>query len=162
MTRSQFDDAGWPDKWARVQRGYQRVELIRLDPPAKGDADEPQALDDVLRFFTNCNHLADWLKNDRVDPHPEAMNFARKDPDLLICRDLTNGDKHCVLEARFHPTYPDATTTAEVVRDSGGRARWWIEVTRGDRRDVFAVAARCMDAWSGFIGRLPKPPGSAR
>lgn len=167
--RSQFDDSGWPDQWQRVQRWYKRVEAIRVSPPAKGEPGEPDALDYLLAFFVFCFHLGDWLEHDRRDPHAGAISYLHSDPDLLICRDLANGWKHCVLDPARKPTWPNAVTTASPVRHSGRlRVEWRVEVQPGDFRDVFSVAQRCMEAWRRYIAALPVklvssavPPGAA-
>jgi hypothetical protein len=158
MRRSQFDDSGWPEQWARVQRWHRRLDRIRAAPPAKGAPGEPEALDEVLAFFSNCYHLVDWLKNDRVDPHPEARAFVHRTETLLACRDLANGSKHCVLESgsRRVPasTYPNMTTTAQTIVASPAVARWLVEAKPGDRRDMFDLADQCVEAWRGFIDGL--------
>jgi hypothetical protein len=159
MLRSQFDDTGWPEQWARVQRRHRRLAQIRAAPPAKGAPGEPEALDDVLAFFGDCFHLADWLKNDRVDPHPEARKFVHETEVLLICRDLANGTKHCVLDSRWPAsTYPNMTTTAQTIAGSPAQARWLVEVEPGDRRDLFDLADQCVKAWRSFIDGLEGGP----
>jgi hypothetical protein len=153
--RSQFDDTGWPEQWARVQRWHKRLDRFRAAPPAKGDPSEPEALDQALAFFMNCYHLADWLEKDRQDPHPGATNFVHQTEVLRVCRDLCNGIKHCVLEAspKFKPTYPNMTTTAQTVVVAGvPTTRWWVDVKPGDRRDMFDLADQCVAAWRSFPG----------
>ena len=93
-----------------------------------------------------------------VDPHPEAEKFANETEALRVCRDLCNGLKHAVLSSKkYPPTYPDMTTTAQVVWTSvEPEWRWLIVVKDGDERDMLAVADECMEAWRGFIAGLPK------
>lgn len=159
VRRSQFGPLGWPEQWLRVQSWYDRVAPILAAPPRPRAPSEARAADDVFAFFMNCYHLADWLQNDRADPHPEARAFVDRTEVLRVCRDLCNGLKHAVLDAkRPTTTYSRMTTTAEVTYHFPEPAvRWLIVVDDGDERDMSVVADECMTAWRGFIAGLTRP-----
>ena len=87
----------WVQQRDRVKRRYQRFSEINagIEHTLPSDFYE----DDVRSFFTDCDHLKDWLKNYPASGvfETDVEMFVHSSQNLRICGDLANGSKHAVL-----------------------------------------------------------------
>jgi len=163
MVQSSHLGTDWRDQWERVLRWHQRATAVRAALPASGPA-KTRALDDILAFFMNSYHLADWVHRDGAKPPQDVQTFIEGDSSMLVCRDICNGLKHY----RLDPAYPStsdsdwstATRPLDPIVISGGHSsrmvggqrgsRWVFEHDGGDR-DMFDLADACVEAWRKFL-----------
>lgn len=81
----------WKDQYLRMIRNRDNLKSIPLEQKKL----KPYLVQDSLfDFFTNCYHLADWLKNCGLE---DSIEYAINDKNLSICRGIANGTKHLKL-----------------------------------------------------------------
>ena len=147
----------WSDQWTRTLRSY--AELPGVARHAFGAVD---ARDAFMRFFMDCFHVKDWLKNDpalSLGNRPEK--YVEDTPDLLLCADLCNGSKHLAMKPyqggggyRVDPLTRMSTGAIE-----DGTHLAVVVPGAGRTEDALDLAGRCLSAWRRFLAseQLPEP-----
>jgi hypothetical protein len=79
----------------RTERWQERLKKF-LDNNENID-NQDDGVDILYSFFQNCWHIKDWIINSNVLEREIVNDFFHCDDDLKICRDLTNGSKHFVI-----------------------------------------------------------------
>jgi hypothetical protein len=116
-----------------------------------------------LRFFLNCYHLKDWIKNDKSAGLPaqnNVENFVSSSYPLNLCADICNAHKHLKLRAPRSDGNP--RFAKKYYKLVGDRASTKITVkfeidTTGGPLDAFTLATQCIDAWRFFIVSTCEP-----
>jgi hypothetical protein len=111
-------------------------------------------------FFLNCHHLKDWvMKDPALASLGDVEHFIDGCPELRICADLCNANKHFKLDRKPRSDVSPQTGPKRVALDIhiGSpeppviRVKYEIETTAGTR-DAFDIATECMNAWAHFLG----------
>ena len=134
--------------------GRSRFDLLRTTGLSRlrGRADH------ALAFFLNCYHLADWLYHDGF---ADARDYARTDAVLRVCRDLANGQKHLVLDARA--SAPDTTVSdrsATLAAHSLSHVftiAWTDGAGQLQKKDALQLADACIASWRSFMAANGHP-----
>jgi hypothetical protein len=104
---------------------------------------------DVSSFFSECNHVADWLWTDpdvkNVD-ETEVRDYISKDQPLKICRAFSNTSKHPTLTGKSRMTAEICTK-----HDDGSVLIEWRDGDRSGRVDALELAMQCMASWRRFL-----------
>lgn len=148
------------EQWQRVKRYHDRFE--RLSAGIEHTEASPHYDDDVYAFFQNCYHLKDWIKNDPFCVGwPSVESLVNSDPDLQLCADLCNGQKHLKLtthRSNENPQFQGKSINLNINEGLGtGTAEVKIAMTynvvttnRGTI-DALALARDCVNAWNTYI-----------
>lgn len=144
------------EKYENLQLEYQRIRDHKYigDNPHLVDATK----EDYLRFFENCFHLKNWLKEDILlgdSIREKVEGFIDKSANLKIAADLANASKHKVLnknirvdkdidliESGYGMMYSPQIYGKNIV----------ISLNRG-HFDAFDVASGCMSEWRDFLNK---------
>jgi hypothetical protein len=136
----------WREQYARMVRWHKRLRRYRLDP------DNPEyARDNFFAFAQACYHLVDWLGNDKSQPirRSDAKQFVDATPVLAFCRDIYNGSKHAVHDAKRKKVH--VTTYSMPV----GEGKWWASELcveyQGLSYSAPGFAYLCIANWRKFL-----------
>jgi len=148
----------YTEQLGRVKRYFARFKQI--NDGMVHDQSSDHYSDDVYAFFQNCYHLKDWIKNDAAcSAWSDVENYINSNPDLRICADLCNGQKHLVLtrpRSPENPSFAGENITLKIADGFGVKEsidismKFKIATTSGDM-DAFQLAERCVAAWEQYI-----------
>lgn len=146
------------DKFKSVQASFQRICEVKVSESSMFDASK----DEYIRFFQDCFHLKDWLKNDGSLPKRCRNNVERFVDDsesLRICADIANASKHKLLkkekfirvdknidliESGYVMMYdPTLTECGKCIRVKFNNILL----------DAFKLASECMREWEQYINK---------
>jgi len=148
------DRRPWTEKWQAILHSQKA-----LDAAYSGDArplGNTEIDGRVLTFFTECDHLRDWLTGDlaaltAVTREDIAAHFRASRP-LLICNAICNSHKH--------HTRPPGTTTARIretaITPNGARVTIEVDwaTPRATTIDALDLANDCIESWRSFLKRF--------
>lgn len=97
-----FQREGWQGQLRRVERWQVRL-LSALDQSVEGLGDD-DVLDYLYAFCQASYHLRDWLVNSGAATKRELEDLMEQTPSLGLCREICNGSKHLLLDARHRST----------------------------------------------------------
>jgi hypothetical protein len=123
-----------------MKRWRKRVQRDRID------LDDGR--DSFYAFTQACYHLVDWLENDRTQPirRCTADEFVETKPVLRFCRDICNGSKHGVLEAK------KVRVKNRSVKLGAEEAVWELSVEyEGQSYTASWFARLCILEWDRFL-----------
>jgi hypothetical protein len=142
----------------RVGRWYKRFKIIDDGDLHNRPSEERE--DDMYAFFLNCHYLKDWVKKDpALASLGDVEQLINGCPELCICADLCNGNKHFKLTKKPRSDLSPQRGPKRVALDIhvGSpeplviQVKYEIETTAGTR-DAFKIATECMNAWAHFLG----------
>lgn len=143
---------GWQDRWRQIQRDAAAV----CGPQSSTMTAENirDATSRLYDFFIRAYHLKDLLKADQGVPTSgetiESAITAR--PDLALCADLTNTDKHVVLDRAPRSGKQPSFRQASASSDANGTWRLVVEIDVGsDVVDGCGLAHRIVSAWDSQL-----------
>ena len=89
------------NNWSRQYKRMLRWKNYIVELSSNSELDLERLHDYFFSFFNNCNHLGEWLKEFGFE---NAINYRNADKYLDICRALSNGDKHFLID-KYKSTY---------------------------------------------------------
>ena len=142
------------EQWDRVRRWYDRFREISEGKLHDRPSDFYQ--DEVYAFFLNCYHLKDWIKNDPTASSlsSKVEDFITNYPDMALCADICNGNKHLVLSnhrSNKNPHFGKRLFKVGVGTQPTTIAIEYTIDTKSGPNDAFYLATRCLKAWEGFL-----------
>ncbi|WP_432246222.1 hypothetical protein ACRB8A_20120 (plasmid) [Arthrobacter sp. G.S.26] len=155
------EQESWLSKWDDVTRDYEAAE----ETLTTEGTDNRVIRHRLLRFFEDCWHLAEWIKNDTEVPAAVAQKVVKEawaaEP-MKLCEAVANTSKHHTRRA------DKATARVMAVKFPQGSGTWAPTVTikiwqpgiaEPQEHDGRTLAAECMAWWRGFIKQngLPVP-----
>ena len=115
-------------------------------------------LDEIYAFFQNCYHIKDWIKNDpqlSASVRGQVENHITQSPELRVCADLCNAQKHFTLRSTRSGSVPQqGPRHFHLGLGVGEEAILSLrfDVQSGSTTyDAFDLATRCMAAWAAFL-----------
>ena len=132
------------EQWQRVHRS-----LTRLQKAHDSNADADEVMDLFYSLFQNIFAMRDWLLNSNVDSLKVKALFSTNR--LKLCRDITNGTKHCTLR---RPSVDGAfMTVREYEPCSRGTARddAFRLLADGRKIDMYDLALLCIADLKQFM-----------
>lgn len=138
----------WRSQHRRMLRWLERLRSI------SAKADFQDRVDFYLAFFVNCYSLRDWFINSGAISSEEMDSLIQSDESMRLCRDICNRSKHLKLNRRASAD-ADFSIVREYDHFSGGEHIIVFYLDR--RRDLFDVAASCVEFWKNFL-RTHNPP----
>ena len=136
----------WREQYYRMVRWEKRLRRYRLDP------DNPEyARDNFFAFAQACYHLVDWLQNDKSQGirRIAADQFVHATPILAFCRDICNGSKHAVHDAKRQKVKVTAWSLRIGEGEVGG-SELLVEYD-GQSYSAAGFAHLCIANWRKFL-----------
>jgi hypothetical protein len=151
--------AEYSEQYERMQRSYDRFRQIK---PGLTDKISSDYEDDIYAFFMHCNHLKDWIKNDRSvkarmpNIGADVERFINESEALSLCADLCNSLKHLELKRSGGGERPTFGRKQYRYRLNLGsiRLEWLVERNNKPPIDAFELATECIAEWDQFLQRL--------
>ena len=154
---------GWDDQWRRtvkslaILREHMATPVKAFPPSDAVGKHVGQALDLFARFFQDCFHVKDWVKNDNTCPKAlrDSMEplYAAAAP-LADCADLANAQKHFVLNKHVRNADKDAQPGIRAATIKGNLESVTIEffITVGkSQRNAMEYAEYCVITLSDLL-----------
>lgn len=148
----------------RTKRYLLRIERIYGGIYSGSNHDKDSYDDDVISFFIHCYHVRDWIihLNKLGVTASQVDAYINQHKALMICADLANGSKHCVLKRSLrtsrqpHISGKERRTSTWLGNNGGGevmKCKYTI-VSNSELLDVLDVARDCVRSWESFMGDL--------
>jgi hypothetical protein len=138
----------WSEKWLSVRKQLERVETACSANGYKG-------IDDVSRafaaFFIECNHMYDWLWQDKSTglPKSDVSKYMFADKDLRICSGAAIVAKH---HTRDDPGAMTDRLLSVSARPTGVEVMFeWSKGSSSGTEDALEFARRCVASWERFL-----------
>ena len=148
----------YAEQWERVRRYHNKFE--RLGDGIEHTQASPHYDDDVYAFFQNCYHLKDWIKNDPYCTGWSSVEtLINSDPNLQLCADLCNGQKHLTLtthRSNENPQFQGKAINLNITEGMGVSEvkiamTYNVVTTNRGTIDALVLARDCVNAWDAFI-----------
>jgi hypothetical protein len=147
---------GWKNQFARMDRWYQRIQLIakRLEETGKLSVED---MDYILAYFQNCYHLKDWLKYEKVVDENDIEKWVNEiSKPLMLCKVICNGSKHFILNDEKRAKRKHKESVYKDFQIGRGALPWgteehWFVRADGEQHDIFELASECQREWKKFL-----------
>lgn len=135
---------GWQGQYERMLRFHQRY--LSSD-------DTTEKLDYALTFFVYSYHLKEWIQKyeqlDKTKFESEWKKFLAKYPEIKLCRDICNVNKHLILTQK--PSVDKHFAIFLSYDHFGTEKSDWIIYYDNNRTKLINLMNEVIVAWNEFI-----------
>lgn len=139
----------------RIGRWQKRIENIIKDYENGNLTEDPVALSDMIyAFFTCCDHMKDYIINDKVlDIEQSPYDYIKDDsPPLRVCRAISVGTKHLTIT---NPKIIEGKFQVNLVAnrdEETGELSFNVNLkSKTVKQDFTILANECIQAWKHYI-----------
>lgn len=165
-----FENSPSARKYRRVRRLYDELTRQYVMGNEKGifsqDREDAEAVEQTFsQFFTECYHLKDWIKKDKllpVAPKQDIETYINSCRNLSLACDVANGQKHLTLDKRPRISRDVSLNITPLLSGPigtypiGGIYKFIISVktdSQNNEIDALKLADECVTAWEVFLNK---------